>query len=119
MTEGTSGTATARLYEVIDAIRTDMSEMRTDIAVIKAAQPNTGQILEDHEARIRQNTTDIAAGRLESAAAKARAEALTRPKAPWYSVVLAIVGIVGGIGALITVITVSANILNALAAQAH
>lgn len=42
-----------RVFTILDEIRRDMSQLRTDVAVMAAAQPRITDIIEDHERRIR------------------------------------------------------------------
>ncbi len=52
MTEAV-GTGDDKVYIILDEIRKDLSLVRTDVAVLAAAQPRIMDIVEDHERRMR------------------------------------------------------------------
>ena len=48
-----------RVFQVLDDIRSELGLVRTDVAVLAAAQPRITDIVEDHERRLRQVEADV------------------------------------------------------------
>lgn len=47
------------MFQVLDDIRSELGLVRTDVAVLAAAQPRITDIVEDHERRLRQVEADV------------------------------------------------------------
>jgi hypothetical protein len=109
-------TGAEKVYVILDEIRRELGLVRTDVAVLAAAQPQILQIVEDHERRLRAVETSVPTG-ADNANRIARLEGHVEeighqfdtlrseldknswlPKLSW-SLVIAVVGlIVGGFG---------------------
>jgi len=87
----------ARVFTILDEIRSDLSALKTDVAVLAAAQPRLVDIVEDHEKRIREIEINKAPAAAVSDLAK-RVDGIesTQDKAQW----LKNVGLIAGTAAV-------------------